>query len=259
MERPSPRARTLSEDLERRHKDGRLLGELRGLLSQDRKHPCARRRSLSLCLGLPDGPRQFPSLLGKHPDVFVATLDERRRTPQPFRTDAPRTSRAPVRARRGAFEDRRAPFEDPRAPFAAPRATTRAGEGAMLTPRDAPPIRGDALLTPEDALRVRRASPCRLSDAVPGGHGPVPGKNRGFLPRRPNGRFSSSTPLDARREDPCRRSPRERRSSVSAKVVSFQLFVEGSKPDSELRRGEAAVPGDGCQRALYRLPLELRE
>jgi hypothetical protein len=44
---------------------------------------------------------------------------------------------------------------------------------ALLTPRDALPIRGDALpipedalRVPEDALRVRRASPGRLGDAL---------------------------------------------------------------------------------------------
>jgi hypothetical protein len=66
-----------------------------------------------------------------------------------------------VRARRGAPGV-------PRAPFAAPRATMRTREGAMLTPRDAPPIGWDALPIPEDALRVRRASTGKLGDAPPG-------------------------------------------------------------------------------------------
>jgi hypothetical protein len=40
MEHPSALAQTLSEDLERQYEDGRQLCELRGLLSEDREHPC---------------------------------------------------------------------------------------------------------------------------------------------------------------------------------------------------------------------------
>ncbi len=95
------------------------------------------------------------------PDAWVGA-------PSQFTTDAPRTSTAPVRTRRGAFEERGAPVP-------APRATLRAREGAMLTPRDAPPIRWDAPPIrwdappiPEDALRVRRASARGLGDALTG-------------------------------------------------------------------------------------------
>ncbi len=161
MEHPSPRGGALSEDRGRRDKDGQPLCERRELPSQDRKHPCASPRPLSLRLRLPDEPRQLPSLHGEHPYVFAGMPDAWVGAPSQFTTDAPRTSTAPVRTRRGAFEERGAPVP-------APRATLRAREGAMLTPRDAPPIRWDAPPIPEDALRVRRASARRLGDALPG-------------------------------------------------------------------------------------------
>jgi hypothetical protein len=85
MEHPSALAQTLSGDLERQYKDGRQLFELRGLPSEDRKHPCAQGRRLSLRLGLPDELRRLLSLFGEHPDVFEATPYERRRTPLSFR------------------------------------------------------------------------------------------------------------------------------------------------------------------------------
>ena len=51
--------------------------------------------------------------------------------------------------------------------------------------------------------------------------------------------------------------PSPLRSSVQ--IVTFQLFVERSQPDAELRRGQTPVATDGRERALDRLAFQVRQ
>src|ERR1700722_10674333 len=138
----------LSLDLGHRCEDGRHLCELHELPSQDGEHRSAWPRVLSLFVWLPYESRQLPSVFAEHPDVFVGTPCEcGRRSPQ-LSTDALRTCKAPVPARRDAVEVRRAPVPTC-------WASLRTREGALLTRPATLLVRRDALPIPRDAPRIR--------------------------------------------------------------------------------------------------------